>query len=557
MKDTKKIVTVLLAGSFLAAPPAFATAVPMTSTQATPSSVVKQTAIPKNIQESLQKLYMLVPELRDLKLKEIDTYEMKQASFYALNYEGANEKANATVVFHLDTGELYRFSITQPDWASKNAPSVSLVKEKTAEFLKNMMGEKVATHYQMNDGVGFMSSGGMEDGKEVVFTEASAQFQPLVHGIPLQSGQHIAMNVNAAGRVTSFTNMNEEIDTSVFPDPKRAISKAEAEKTFLSALKMELMYDEKQPTVVKLLGEKTGEHPVVKYIPRNVPSLDAITGKLRTSDIPQEKWSVQNYPVTPKGQRLTVKNAQEAAELLKNQFGIEVSGLSIVENEYDNPFTRSSMQSYTWNRQNDQSEEYYVQTDTKTGHVLQAGVHKQGEVDRTKRVNKPITKEEAGEIAVKALEKYLPVTVKEIQVREVSSMDEEEVPSWVDKSKLDKVTTDMINTYYIWIAEVHNGIPVGSRTYNVQVDYTTGQVKNMSFNPERKMSDLPDAANIITKEVAATEYLRTHPLQLQYIWLQYGDQKAPAPQLVYELSYGNSHSYIDAISGKTVEVPIE
>lgn len=97
-------------------------------------------------------------------------------------------------------------------------------------------------------------------------TAAFAQFSPLIHGIPLKSNYSIRMSVNAAGRVTSFSNENNKINTDLFPDPKQAISKEQAEKLFLASLKPELIYDEKQPTAIKIFGDKEGEHPVLKYV---------------------------------------------------------------------------------------------------------------------------------------------------------------------------------------------------------------------------------------------------------------------------------------------------
>ncbi|BAU26060.1 hypothetical protein DFP93_12015 [Aneurinibacillus soli] len=550
MKYTKKIVTALLAGSFLSTTPVFAATLPATSVTTSPSSSTLQ----KNIQESLQTLYTLVPELRDFQLKESNTYQRNQTSFQVLSYAGKAEKANATVVFNLDTGELYRFTITHPDWASKNNPSISLVKATATEFLNKMLGEKEAEHYQFDDGVGFMSSGGMEDGKEVVFTEAFAQFSPLIHGIPLESSYDIRMSVNAAGRVTSFSNENKKINTDLFPDPRQAISKAQAEELFLASLKPELIYDEKQPTAIKNLGDREGEHPVLKYVMGNPSTINAITGTSTTSDVPQEQWNRKMYTVIPKGQTLTVRNEQEAAQILKSELGMDVSGLSLSKNKYDNPYNQRALQSYTWSKKDDHTEEYVVQVDAPANRVLAMGMHRQGEIDQSKPVTKKITKEEAEQIAVKTLEKYLPTSVKEVQVSEVFSIGEDYIPSWVDKSKLEKTTTAMINTYYVSIAETHNHIPISTRTYNIHIDHTNGEVIDISFIPEETRTALPDSKNTITKEVAAIEYIKKHPLQLQYRWDYYGDQLAPAPQLVYAPTYDYSYSYIDAISGQTINV---
>ncbi|WCN37668.1 hypothetical protein [Aneurinibacillus uraniidurans] len=553
MKYTKKIVTALLAGSFLSTTPVFATTLPATSGTTSPSSPTVQ----KNIQESLQTLYTLVPELRDLQLKENNTYQRNQTSFQVLSYEGKAEKAHAMVVFNLDTGELYRFTINHPDWASKNTPSISLVKEKTTEFLNKMLGEKEAERYQFDDGVGFMSgsSGRMEDGKEVVFTEASAQFSPLIHGIPLKSNYDIRMSVNAAGRVTSFYNENKKINTNLFPDPKQAIPKEQAEELFLTSLKPELIYDEKQPTAIKIFGDREGEHPVLKYVMGISPTIDAITGTPLASYIPQEQLNKKLYPVTPKGQTLTVRNEQEAAQILKSELGMDVSGLSLSKNKYEHPYSLSASQTYTWSKQDDYTESYDVQVDTSTNRVLAIGMHRQGEVDTSKPVTKKITKEAAEQIAVKTLEKYLPTSVKEVQVRDVFSVDENFIPAWVDKSKLEKTTTDMINTYYVSIAETHNHIPISTRTYNIHIDYNSGEVIDISLIPEETRATLPNSKNTVTKEEAASEYIKKHPLQLQYHWDYYGDQLAPTPQLVYVPTYDYSYSYIDAISGQTINVP--
>lgn len=209
---------------------------------------------------------------------------------------------------------------------------------------------------------------------------------------------------------------------------------------------------------------------------------------------------------------MTVRNEQEAARILKSELGMDVSGLSLSKNTYDNPYNQRALQTYTWSKQDDYTETYNVQVDAPTNRVLAIGMHRQGEIDKSK-----------------------PVT----------------------KSKLEKTMTAMINTYYVSIAETHNHIPISTRTYNIHIDYTSGEVIDITISliPEETRAALPDSKDTITKEAAAIEYIKKHPLQLQYRWDYYSDQLAPAPQLVYAPTYDYSYSYIDAISGQTINVP--
>lgn len=69
-----------------------------------------------------------------------------------------------------------------------------------------------------------------------------------------------------------------------------------------------------------------------------------------------------------------------------------------------------------------------------------------------------------------------------------------------------------------------------NHSYEVTGNTLTEKVTGMNGAFDRKAVVLPPKEKAVSKETAAKEYLKQHPLELDYLWPA---QNSPAPYLVY------------------------
>ncbi|WP_027415193.1 YcdB/YcdC domain-containing protein [Aneurinibacillus terranovensis] len=548
MKQTRKLMIALLAGSLLSTisttsifasePTAAATAVK------TAADALAEQPLPQVVQESLDKLYSLVPELKDFTIMNKHSENGLWVIFLSKNPNpdktAEGEIASAIVMINGNTGALFNFNIHDPLWASDKNPAPFAAKEKAEVFLTSVIGEDQVKNYKMSD---FVESGGMtsvdKNGNRASYSEAVVSFLRMVKGIALtNSGYRIG--VNEAGHVVSFYNLNrEQIDESKFPDAAKLITQEEAEKAYVASVNLKLVYDEAQPTAYTWNGP-VGIHPVLKYMPLGLQPIDARTGQPVQAGMDfNERTKTVN--VSPLGKVLVAKSAKEAAELLMNEFGVDVTGYKLEEEKHGMKEREATM--YQWRKDDRGNAGYSVQT-TSEGRVMQIGSIFGEEAESIKET---VTKDEAQNIALEAAEKYLPTDVKQVQM---SCFEQGAIPGWVDKNKL----PTMPHFLFVTFTELNNGIPVSSRATSVEVDLTTGKVRNIFLRGGDVKASLPDSRNIVTKEQAAAAYLNKYPLTLQYMWPEFMGQKAPAPVLVYAPATRYNGEYIDALTGQVIEV---
>lgn len=562
----KKMISSLIAINSLLLPFAALPAWAQPSAQTTNTS--EKEKLPEAVSATLTKLFAYEPQLKSLseesrKLqKERGGQPISPVWVFLFNDQKSTPNdplpKRAYIVIEASSGRLIAYDFN--DIASSSTVSINpeLAKQKAKAFLELILDAETIRTYEMHKAVHFSGSGWSdENGNEVRSVQAEVRFSRLVNGIPLlydgpNSG--IQIEVDEKGRITRFdSDLYIKLDTSKFPDLKKAVSLKEAEKAYLSALTPRLVYSEKEPTRRPVFGAPKGERPVLKYTIEPKP-IDALTGKLvdekQFGYVPSDDLFPRTViPVQGQGKVLTASSAQEAAALLRQELKMDVQGLKMKEsvNEY------TGHKEYEWKK--DENKVYTVSVTPGDNRVVRFGVyeHEQGSIN-AKKIE--AVKAQRQTQALAALTPYIPQHVKQLEMMEIfpSSL-KRPVPGWVDKSKLpdtDETLTDQTQSIMFTFRELQDGIPVQDRLYSITLDLADGSISNIRI--PGASTPLPDHQKIISSEAAARSHLAKYPLRLYYIWPEYRGQQAPAPVLLYIPASIDAESYVDAISGEVKEI---
>ncbi|HOV80485.1 MAG TPA: hypothetical protein PK728_10345 [Bacillota bacterium] len=530
---------------------------------------VEKVELNEKQRQALEKIYQIVPELKELSLESVHDGGEGTWKVALSNRAGETEPgimhAHASLAFDKDTNELISLHVQNPDWASIDLPSPGLAREKAAEFARRVLGDRIKD-YQMSDRMGYGGASTRDDkGNEITWASASVQFERLINGIPfLSSGFRV--NVDAAGHVTGYyaEGYHEkddglmDADPALFPDPSRAVAKEEAEKVFAGLLEMKLNYVERQPLKYPAFGgEKVETRPALMYNPSIDTLIDAVTGKPLAGY--QEQPLTSRISLAGEGKKLVAGTPEAAAALLAAETGIDISGMKFngVEEREESLDPGIKVKEYRWMSEPQTGQDgrpdhstmrfLHLSALADTGRVV--GFNLQDESGRGKKA--VVSREAAQETAVQFMQRCLDKGAAELEMY-VYPPGEESVPEWVDRSKLEG--NGQRPEFHFTFTCTHQGIPVSDRSYSVTVDGLTGRITGFYDGNSSSSVALPDSKDVVTAEAAKAEFLKSHPLRLVYLWPEYFGQKAPNPLLVYMPDYGGSWGYIDALTGKTVTV---
>jgi hypothetical protein len=572
VKKVKGMAAAVLAAGMLLASPVWAAENPVSVVQATGGGGGVRTAAPQGITEAqkpvltaaqkqaLEKVYLAIPELKELSVQHVtnegDKAWLVMLGDFAPGTARDIPTANAYLTFDTASGELLSYNFQNPAWASEKVPSPALAREKAAAFARQILGDKIKD-YEQGDDMGFGGGGSADEkGNKIYWAEALVPYYRLVNGVPLMNSG-FRVGVDVFGHVTSFYRQREEgIDQAKFPDPSQAVTREEAEKTFAGMLEMKLFYLEHQPIYELFKPEKGETGPALVYAPLSLPTIDALTGKPLAEFMPPFSQS-QRITLQGEGQQLIARTPEEAARLLADAFGIDMTGMQFHGASDVHLFNDREIKqkSYTWSTiplkgadgKPDYRQTRYVHltTNASTGQVISYNL--QDESGRGQKGS--VSREAAQNTAVQFLQKYLPAGPAELEIRVYP--EEEIIPSWVDRSKL-KDQERPLPVISFTFNQVHQGVPVMDRAFSVQVDALSGKIVGFHNGISGPPVPLPDNRNVVPVETAKAEFLKQHPLKLVYLWPEYYDQKAPSPYLVYIPDPGPDF-YVDAFTGKTVQ----
>lgn len=581
LNKARGVAAAVLAAGLLLASPVWAAEKPAATVQVTGGGgavqmeAVKMEALPEAKQgmpqapkpelsaeqkQALEKIYQAVPELQELTVQyagnEGDKSWSVMLSDRAPDREAGINRVSAHLTFDSATGELIHYNFHNPAWASEKVPSPALAREKAAAFARQILEDKIKDYVQGDD-MGFGGGGSADEkGNKIYWAEANVPYYRLVNGVPLMNSG-FRVGVDVFGHVTSFYRDKENgIDPAKFPDPSRAVTREEAEKTFAGMLEMKLFYLEHQPFYGLFKPDKGETGPALVYAPASLAPIDALTGKPLAEFMPPFSQS-QRITLQGEGRQLIARTPEEAARLLTETFGLDLTGMefhgaSDVQSFNDREIKQKS---YTWStlpqKGADGKPDYrlmryvHLTTNASTGEVISYNL--QDESGRGQKAT--VSRETARDTAVKFLQQYLPAGTAELEMPVYP--EEEMIPSWVDRSKL-KDQERPLPVISFTFKQVHQGVPIMDRACSVQVDALSGKIVGFHNGISGAPVPLPDNRNVVPAETAKAEFLKQHPLKLAYIWPEYFDQKAPSPYLVY-IPVPGPDFYVDAFTGKTVQ----
>jgi hypothetical protein len=125
--------------------------------------------------------------------------------------------------------------------------------------------------------------------------------------------------------VPELKELSVRLDQAKFPDPSRAVTREEAEKAYAGMLEMKLFYLEHQPFYGLFKPEKGETGPALVYAPLSMPTIDALTGKPLAEFMPPFSQT-RRITLQGEGRQLIARTPEEAARLLADAFGIDMTG---------------------------------------------------------------------------------------------------------------------------------------------------------------------------------------------------------------------------------------
>lgn len=507
--------------------------------------------LPAEMDQELKRIIQLFPELQgvplnyvDIILRTDDQPELWSFSFWT--NDGMDKAIHANIVIEPESKVILEYQYQNPLVKSNTPLSEAKAKKLASVFMKKVLGG-VANDYSFKYVIPAVIE--TEENQENYFTLIG--FERLVNKIPYNNpGVYMQM---VGERVTHYSCDLETylVDPALFPDPGDALTKSEARSAYKKLLEMNLLYREKQ--LFDRNGNETKYKPVLTYEPSYTGAMDAFTGQAMFDPDQLFPQTPEQVNVTPEGRKIFVSSLRQGEKLLKSEFGIDVSewnitSISTGEDEDGNIFFLE----YEWeNRpEEDLEESAWFSIEPSTNRV-KAFEHYEY---RNNNTTVKVSLEEAEQLALATLQKYLQEPMKETQLTLMHSPEDQlTLPDWIDDEQL--VGFDQ-NYYQFRLEETNQGVPIAERVYPVRIDAATGEANYIEFGKDLDEVSLPDNKNTVSPAKAKTSYINNLNFDLLYIWPEYFGQKAPKPVLVYNTSY-KSDGYIDAFTGKFVRTKIK
>lgn len=511
--------------------------------------------LPKDVEEALEKLYQSFPNLKDLKLDRVEiiteSNDQPEMWYYSFNKEVIKKEGNKNVTTYISASVLVEaktenvVSYSYYDSGAKNTktPTEKVAKEKASSFLSKVLGDE-AEKFKITDV--FITQEEIDNESRGY---AYVNFSRLIHDIPL-SNMGVSIVINGDGQIESYNcdlRLNN-IDESDFPNPNKAIKKKDAEKAFEELSDLKLVYAKEQVIEMDTKKNKYKTKPVLKYVPGFNGHIDALTGE--EIEYYYGKYETpETVKLSAKGEEIILKSRQDAEEFLKDKFDLDVSSWNFREKEYDS--LDKKVKRFSWDQGTDErSQLVIISIDQKTGKLLD---YINRDVLEDKQPEIKISKEEAKEQAIQAIEKFAEKSVTEGELALVGSPTFENIPDWVDEDKLPNIIRQ---GYYFRFNQLHQNVPVEDSSYRVQIDAETGEIVRLNFSDDYDNSVLPANEDTVTKQKATDAYTDNLSLEMMYQYPEYYGQVAPEPILVY-YSKDKKTGYIDAFTGKIVEIKVK
>ncbi|KMZ44163.1 MULTISPECIES: YcdB/YcdC domain-containing protein [Bacillales] len=560
MKLNPTMMTVI-AACLLASAPAWTTHQPTVQAASDVKKKESQKNYSQDVQNSLDKLFEAIPELKGYRLihkhYEEDGFRRYPAPIWSLHFTNRpktdekkeyDEYSSVSLELDAQTGRLLLMDIQNPAWASADYPEEKLARDKAATFIEDLFGteaKQLKAAQKLSRG---KAGSGDGKGNKLEWAHSTVQYHSLINNLPL-SNNSISVSVDHAGHIIGY-EAYRFIDSSKvnWPDPKKAITLEEASKIYKDKLKVDLVYVWEQPISYAQNGKSAEKKPMLIYQLNTIGWIDALTGKVTGEETEMAGESVH---VKGEGKSIKIASREQGEKWLKTQFGIDVSGATFEydDHKYNLLEGLQTIESYRWMNDSNKStpafEMVSLITDEQSDQLIDFDLNFPDE----RKTEQKISVEEAKKKAIAALVPYLDPALPELTL--IVESPEEDIPEWVDKNKLDK---EEDKAYSFTFLAKRNGIEVSDESYRVEVDKATGTITELNLHPLNPGITLPDSKKIVSEAEAKETIQQEIDLELVYVWEQYDGQRAPEPQLVYQQKWKSGYSFIDASTGKLVKV---
>lgn len=499
MKKWNRAVMSIIAVTLLTASPTWAA-------EAGKQSANSEEALAQGVaQQSIDKLAELLPYMKQLPVQKMRLDVESDVIVVERKKLEEDQSAAMTIYLNKKTGSIQSFEYQGDEMDTGELP-LDVRKEKADAFLKGLLG-KGAEGYQFD----FQKSEKIGD----------VIYQLIVNGIPFDD-RSLLVGVNGKGEVIMLMGDRESLPPSAsasLPKPEEAISLMQAQKAVIDHM-----------TPAYRL-QKDGSGMMLTYHVSWSGVLDAKTGQ--SVETEHAKFNSQPnlfgplIPVSPQNKELIAKDKAEAAILLKNLVGFDTADASYVERApEDGP--NGKVQDYIWKKGNQLAKISIKQTN---GQVIDVSL----EAAKSSVPKQKIALEAAKKTAVQVLQAYLDMGAKAVAVDADSHLRDNMAYSF---------------TFY----RTQNGLPVLNHLYQVTIDKETGRLIGLSgdFSPPATIS-YPDPTKIVSREQAAKEYLKNHPLHLMYLTPVIDSIRQAHSLLVYKpVPNKDVLEYLDAVTGKSI-----
>ncbi|AKF92787.1 YcdB/YcdC domain-containing protein [Brevibacillus laterosporus] len=456
--------------------------------------------------QTLDKLFILVPKLKDLDAK---VYGKEDGIYEITFYQKINgkERLYASVELYAETGGLLGYENDMLNREQTDPPSEEVAKQQSAAFLQVLLGK---------DFKKYKASKTSKDNSWDAVT-----YTRYENEMPVFLDRYV-VGVNAKG--VTYVNAGDtaplRASSTVFHKPEKILSKEEITKEVASHMELSYRIDpaSRKPRLVYSL-ESTGY-------------LDAGTGK-EVQGVDSNKTTYSDpIAVTPGGKRVTAKNPEEVAKALADHFHVDVQGAAFTVDTRTPADMKSANETIYESKSGGKRITVYVHDNIIAGFQIRNKVELASEAQHNNQPkNAKISYREAQEKAVQYLQPYLDQSVKAL--------------------KIDRNQVRMANStaYSFVFLPVHDGVPVTNQTYLVNVDGQTGEIVNFMDGFDKLHAPFPDKKLAISKEAAAEAFLKQYPVQLGYLFPMENNKLLAKPLLVYSLEMIFSSS-LDGQTGK-------
>ncbi|MGE5701531.1 MAG: YcdB/YcdC domain-containing protein [Clostridia bacterium] len=535
MKKMSKIVATFIAVSLLQVTPVWAKSSDQQPENKRQVQTISVNKIPEEMLEALEKVYVILPELKGLRVTSAEVTEEEENEpslwyFTLQEKKGSKDSIHARVAIESESGKLVNYFMYNTKWGAKKPVSPDRARKIADKFLRNALGDE-ADLYQFSR-VSDISSEDEDDYEEK--DQRTVYYNIVVNKVPV-AGDSIRIIIDGQGHVVRFSNSMEKIpELSSFPDPKDAIKQKDAEKTYLDAMDMQLRYQ-----LFPMKGDKGDPKPVLKYVPSFRGGIDAMTGEKDENpfdykgedDEEKETLPQELITLSPQGTQPVIKAAEEAKKLLEEMAQADLSNAEFHE------YTSDGIRSYNWelyDRKTDYEMEASVDVDEKTGKVKRVDYEVYSEEEESDE--DALDLKQAKDEAVKLLEKWLPSDMEQVFLQYARSFYQG-------------------NTFVF--LPTYQDVPVEGIAYRVALD-GHGKPTYLNITYGIDFSMLPDNKDTVSAKDAAKAYMKANELELFYVMNSIYDRETDEetlldPKLYYLLKNQSSGDYIDAFTGKLVK----